>query len=306
MSPWTPSVSVVIPTRDRPQLLQRALDSAIGQDYDGDIEVLVVFDRQEPTLTDREYRPGRRLKVLTNVRAANAAGTRNSGIAAAEGELVAFCDDDDVWLPGKLRAQVELLTRHSEAVGCCTGIYIQYRDTQTERRPPQEVTTHRDMLRSRVAELHPSTAVFRRSSLMGEVGLVDEELPGSYAEDYDLMLRATRQGPIVAVCDPLVRVYWHDGSWFTGDWTTIIAAINHMLVKHPDFYEEPVGLSRLFGRLAFAHAALGQRSSARSYALRTMRLNPREKRAYISLAVSTGVLPSKVAMRVANLAGKAI
>ena len=61
--------------------------------------------------------------------------------------------------------------------------------------------------------LHPSTFVIRRSAL-DDIGLVDEEIPGSYGEDYDLLLRAARRAPVLAVQQPLVDVLWHEQSFF--------------------------------------------------------------------------------------------
>ncbi len=82
----------------------------LAQEYDGGIEVLVVFDRIEPDGASLEQdRPGRMVRVLANARTPGLAGSRNTGILAAQGELVAFCDDDDVWLPGKLGARCGLM-----------------------------------------------------------------------------------------------------------------------------------------------------------------------------------------------------
>ena len=84
-----PSVSVVIPTRDRPVLMRRAVEAVLAQRYEGEVECLVVFDQSDPELPDVDIPPGRRLKALRNERTPGLAGARNTGAMAATGELLA-------------------------------------------------------------------------------------------------------------------------------------------------------------------------------------------------------------------------
>src|SRR6476469_3177079 len=96
-----PSVGVVIPTRDRPEELRRALTAVLAQDYPGHIEVVIVFDGSERD----DSLESSNVRTLDNSRSPGLAGARNSGILSLDTDLVAFCDDDDEWLPGKLEAQ---------------------------------------------------------------------------------------------------------------------------------------------------------------------------------------------------------
>src|SRR6266568_659803 len=109
MSDLRPSVSVVVPTRDRPVLLERSVRSILEQTYEGDIECVVVFDRSDPAPVAIEIPAGRRLRLMTNTRRPGLAGARNTGILAGTSDLVAFCDDDDTWRPDKVSLQVDLL-----------------------------------------------------------------------------------------------------------------------------------------------------------------------------------------------------
>ena len=119
-----PLVSVVVPTRDRPELLRRAVTAILGQTYGGPIECVVVFDQSDPDLPWADLPPGRTLVVVRNDRSPGLAGARNSGILAATGELVAFCDDDDEWLPEKLTRQVARLLATPSAAVATTGILV--------------------------------------------------------------------------------------------------------------------------------------------------------------------------------------
>jgi glycosyltransferase involved in cell wall biosynthesis len=301
-----PSISVVVPTRDRPELLRRALASIVGQRYNGDLEVIVVFDQGTPSDVDVPVADARRIRTIANDRIAGLAGARNCGVLAATGDLVAYCDDDDESHPDNIRRQVEALADEPLAEVVVTGTTIVYGSRMVHRIPPNHHVTFDELLRSRVQEVHPSSIVVKRSAMMDGIGLVDEEIPGSYGEDYDWLLRAARRAPIVVVRSPLTRAYWHQASFFADRWTSIIEAIHYLLAKFPEFHREPLGLALLYGRLAFAHAALGHRSEARMWARRTLRLNPRERRAYLAFAVSMRVVSAPTLMRLAHRRGRGI
>jgi glycosyltransferase involved in cell wall biosynthesis len=301
-----PKVSVVVPTRDRPEPLRRAVAAILGQTYEGPVECLVVFDQSDPDLPWPDLPPGRTLILRRNDRSPGLAGARNSGILAATGELVAFCDDDDEWLPEKLTRQVARLLATPGAAVSTTGILVRYQDRTTTRLAPTILVTHRQLLRSRLVELHPSTVLARRDRLLSQIGLVDEQLPGSYAEDYEWLLRASRHGPVLAVPEPLAVIHWHQSSFFADRWRTIISALTYLVDKHRDLQQEPSGLARIYGQIAFAHAALGERKPARRWARRTLSLNRRERRAYLALAISLGLVSAKTVVRMAHVAGKGI
>lgn len=300
-----PGVSVLIPTRSRPQLLARTLDAVAAQDYPGPVECIVVFDQStpDPTLEDRAGLP---VRVLANERTPGLAGARNTGILAAGQPLVAFCDDDDTWLPTKLTEQVRLLDARPDASLVAHGVYVHFGRRVTRRVPDRSELSLTTLLRSRVMEAGPCTFLVRRDDLRGRIGLIDERLPGSYAEDYDLLLRAARHGPVVVVRKPLARVLWGRTSFFAGRWETIVAALQHLIDQHPEFRDEPKGLARLYGQMAFAHAALAHRGEAWRLVRRTLGLNWRERRAYVSLLVLSGLMPARAVLTAANTLGRGL
>lgn len=301
-----PLVSVVIPTRARPELLRRALGSVLGQQYAGQIECVVIHDGEDPRPGEALHAGGRRVVALRNHRATGAAGARNCGILAARGKFVALCDDDDIWLPHKLKSQIELLATDPSAVGVGGGFLLRHGDRTTVKRPSEARITHKHLLRSRMADVHPSTLVMRRDFILDGIGLLDEEVPGSYGEDYDWLLRATKLGDLLVLRHPVAEVLWHSGSFFTGQWETITRAIQYLLAKHPDLRTDPKGLARLYGRLAFAQAALGNRGEARRLALACLREHPRQGRAYVALAVGAGAVTPALAIRFANSRGRGL
>ena len=304
--PVFPLVSVVVPTRDRPALLKRAVAAVLGQDYPGEIECIVVFDQSPPEPPEGlTVAPGRSLRAVDNQRTPGLAGARNTGITAARGQLVAYCDDDDEWLSGKLSAQVsDLASEPGASVATCGITTVSGRRERT-RVLSQRSVMHGMLLRSRIMEVHSSTLVIRRD-LFDRVGLVAEDIPGGYGEDYDWLLRASADAPLLVTRRALVRVSLHPGSYFAGHGRTIIEANHYLIRQHPDLAAERTGMARIYGRLAVAEAGLGHGRRACRYALRSLRLRPRQLRAFIALAISARLVTADHAIRIANTFGRGL
>lgn len=110
-----PLLSVVIPTRNRAQLVCEAIESALNQ-RPGQVEVIVVDDGStDNTANVIAARFGSRIQYLRHEERRGAGASRNTGIRASHGHLVAFLDDDDLWLPGKLDAEVAVFEQFPEA-----------------------------------------------------------------------------------------------------------------------------------------------------------------------------------------------
>ncbi len=255
-SPRSPHVGVVLVTHNRPALMRRALASVLAQAYDGDITVVVVYDRSEPELELVSDAPGRQVEVIVNQRHPGLAGARNTGVLHLGTDLVGFCDDDDEWLPGKLTAQVERLTADPEAEFVTTAMQVSYDGRTSLRLAGKDVVTLTDMARSRMAMLHSTSFLFRRAAMVDGFGLVDETLPGSMAEDWDLLLRAARQAPIQHVDEPLVLIQWGATSYFNDAWNDKNEAHAWLAEHHPEMRADRVGAGLLYGKLAFGHAVV--------------------------------------------------
>jgi glycosyltransferase involved in cell wall biosynthesis len=99
-------VSAIIPTRHRPELLERAIRSVLAQTFE-DFEVIVVIDGPDgETRPDMLRAMSRRIQVVSLAKNVGLAEARNEGIRRARGRWVALLDDDDEWLPEKLELQV--------------------------------------------------------------------------------------------------------------------------------------------------------------------------------------------------------
>lgn len=114
-----PAVSVVVPTYNQPALLLETLQSVFAQTFT-DFEVILVDDGSTDDTPARLVELAAREPRLRVVRQVNAGtgAARNRGIDEARGKYIALLDHDDLWMPGKLAAQVAFLERHPECVAC--------------------------------------------------------------------------------------------------------------------------------------------------------------------------------------------
>lgn len=301
-----PAVTAVVPTHNRPGLMKRAVESIASQNYDGPLEIVVVFDACEVALPDVELTDGQTIRGVSNSRSRGLAGARNTGILEAQNPYVAFLDDDDYWLQGKLTAQMDVFRQQPDAILVGTAMVVNDGERTHERLVPGDEVSHRDFLHNRLAGLHSSSFVFRRDRLLGDLGLVDEDLPRSYGEDYDLLLRTSALHPVAVVNRPLVNVTWQGQSFFFGQWAVYAEALQYLLIKHPEFASSKKAFGRIQSQIAFALAASGQKGDARSWAGRALRNDPRQVKAALALAISTGLITAPQVTRVVQRFGKGI
>jgi glycosyltransferase involved in cell wall biosynthesis len=297
------SVSAVIPTRHRPELLRRAIRAMLGQQGDFLREIVVVFDQSDPDPSLAELSDDIPIRPVANTHSPGLAGARNTGIATAAGDWVAFCDDDDVWHRDKLAAQCRALAANDGVLFAVGSVIIAYGDKRVHRTTSLATIGLHDLLRDRIMEAHPSTYLVRRSAI-AKWGPVDEQLPGGYAEDYDWLLRAARVEPILVVPDAVTEVEWHPDSYFGNRWATIDSALEFFVDKTPEFADEPRGLARILGQRAFAQAAMGQTRRALGSAWRTFRLDWRQPRAYITPIVASRLISADRLVKWANATGR--
>jgi glycosyltransferase involved in cell wall biosynthesis len=298
-----PSVGVVVPTRDRPGELRAALAAIDAQDYAGETKVVIVFDQAEPDLS---FADGDRVRALANDRSPGLAGARNAGILALDTDLVAFCDDDDTWLPAKLTRQVEALTASQGAEFASCGIAVRSGGRTSYRTVGRAQVSYPDLLRARMVMVHSSTYLASRAALLGGIGLVDESIPASQNEDWDLALRAARRRPIVNVDEPLVVVSWGAGSFYAQQWESKIAGLRWMLDHHPEIAATGPGAARVYAQIAFGYACLGRRGEAIRWAARALRRNWHERRVPFVIAVASGAVSGERLLRLLHSRGHGI
>jgi glycosyltransferase involved in cell wall biosynthesis len=206
-----PLVTAIIPTWRRAAMLRRAVETALAQDY-APLEIIVVDDNTEPH-EQRAVRAaladfGARVTLLPNTRTRGACGARNTGILQARGEFIAFLDDDDLWLPDKLREQVALLRRTPLVAAFCGYIDIDLAFDHARRCRASYPVLTRDHALGGACPTSTSL-VLARTSVLREAGLFDESLPSF--QDFDMWLRCLAFGDFGYVDAPLAKFVQHAG-----------------------------------------------------------------------------------------------
>jgi len=188
-------VSVIIPTYNRCRLLKKAIESVLDQSHTN-LELVVVDDGSDdetPALVEWFRKRNQRTIILVQQKNQGPAAARNSGIATAGYNLIAFLDSDDWLHPDKIRLQVAAMQKQPDYLVSHTQ-EVWYRNGRLSN----QKTRHRKesgYIFSRCLDLcavSMSTVMVRRR-LIEQVGLFDEQLP--CCEDYDFWLRVSAKLP---------------------------------------------------------------------------------------------------------------
>lgn len=211
-------ITAVIPTFNYGRYIARAIESALGQTRPPD-EIIVIDDGSTDDTAQVLARFAGSLRVLHTPRV-GVSKARNTGWRAATGELIAFLDADDCWLPTKLARQLEVLAEypHTIAVGCGNRVRDASGRELLTRFYPNPSLDRDERLRqiaTRKAWVGSSNsgALIRRA-VLDRVGGFDESL--SAAEDWDLWLRLAALGEIRNVHEVLTEIHFHRTGTFRG------------------------------------------------------------------------------------------
>jgi glycosyltransferase involved in cell wall biosynthesis len=207
-----PTVSVVIPTVRRPNLVTQAVKSVLAQTM-RDLELIVVVDGPDPaTIASLALIPDDRLRVIQNQVSVGPGSARNVGAAAARGPWLAFLDDDDEWLPEKLERQLAAVGSPDQRVivTCRSHIVTPRARFIWPRRIYDNVTPLDEYLFDR-RTFFMGDSYLQTSSVLMPRTLFDLFTfpPLSSHEDWELWLRVTKVGRArtITVDEPLVIVH---------------------------------------------------------------------------------------------------
>jgi glycosyltransferase involved in cell wall biosynthesis len=275
-----PRVSVVIPAYNAAETLREAIDSVLGQTL-RDLEVVVVDDGSTDATASMVHDYDSRVRCITTPNRGVSAA-RNTGIAESTGELVAFLDADDLWKPGKLERQIELLESRPEAGVSTTGALRVTTSLEPVREERPRIITGDPcteiLLHSMVLGSCSSSALIRRDLLV-DVGGFDSRF--SQCADIDLFLRLGRCTRFAVVPEPLFLYRAVEGN-MSSDISLLERDIMAVLDR---FFEDDVdktyaplrrrAYSNHWMILCGSYYRTGDRASALLALVRSLRLDPR-------------------------------
>ncbi len=290
----TPRVSVILPTHNRLALFRRALASVLSQTM-ADVEVWVI----DNACTDgtREYLAqlgDARVKTLHLETYSGVSAARNAAIAQARGELLAFQDDDDIWLPDKLEKQIACLDAANDDVGLCLAGYIRLvpdgaRNCFGDKDFAEVDFSRVHGLVSMGAIATPAWLV--RAALVREVGGFDELMPAR--NDWELALRLSDVCRFTYLSEPLFIQDQRHATSMAGNEQRVVAGVRRILEKHSGRWAaQPASL-------AYFHYVIGRYELTRGDKHRGLE-SLRE-----ALHIHPGFLAARILMLASHLGGEA-
>jgi glycosyltransferase involved in cell wall biosynthesis len=269
--------TVVVPTRDRHDLVGEAVDSALGQ-RDADVEVVVVDDgSRDPVQLPTDPR----LRVVRHLRSRGVSAARNLGISLATTPYVAFLDDDDRMRPQLVARSLELVSRSDlpTPVAALTAVAVVDTDGRTRdvRRPPAALPrgSHFSLEPATPGRgyLSKQTLVAPREALL-TVGGFDERFRSRVVTE--LFWRLNEVCSIVGADEVTYELRSHPGPRLSGDPRLRQRSFRQLVDVHRDLLERhPDGYAELLLQHARTSAETRQPVAAVGAALRALRISPR-------------------------------
>ena len=262
------SVAAVIPTFNGARYLAATIESVLAQ-APAPEEVIVVDDGSvddTPAVAARFLPRVRYVRSDTNHGICHA---RNHGIAASRSEWIALCDHDDLWVPGKLARQLDLVRRVPDVEFQFSDFVDVVGDRWTGRRKFLLVGDdywaegRRDLGDGiwlfetslfprliRFQPVFPSTMMFSRA-LFERIGGFDEALGRERTEDLEFTLRAVTQTRVAAIAAPLVGKRDHGGGFSDDNLATALShvrVLRHVLRHNPAASDHAAAINQEIAR----------------------------------------------------------
>lgn len=285
-----PLVSIIIPTYNRPALAARAVESALAQSY-RNIEIHVVDDGSDPPFVPSAAG----VKLTRHDVARGVCAARNAGLAAADGELVTFLDDDDMLDPSMIEKSVAALNESTLAppVAVLSGMrWVLDNGIETQiTKPPRELKRGSKWF----LEPIPADCSFSTQNtlvvprhVITSIGGFDQNLRSH--EHLDLFLRLNEICSLTGLQEPLYIFRQHAGARLTKNLSIRAQSMDYALRKHSAIF---AGNRRKFAHFLSATGAAylraGKRWPAISFTLRGIASDPwRTRNWYYFLAAVVG------------------
>lgn len=272
-----PAISVIIPTHNRPELLRQAICSVLAQTF-SDFEIIVVDDGNPGIGAECVVRAfgDARVKYISQLKQdSGAPAARNRGVREARADLVAFLDDDDVWLPCKLERQTKGMKETSPDISFCfSSVVMSYDGREELNRVEDGAGDFAERALRRFSGTMTSSLVVCREAFLA-VGGFDETFPSHQEAEFMIRLAERYQG--LGISEPLVRMGVSAGrDHIGGDLFRRIRGREMLLDKHASRYaSHPRLLAQHLLWLAFMYRDAGRIEEAVATARRAWTLHSR-------------------------------
>ena len=204
-------ISVIVSTYNRATFLKKCICSILNQTYN-DFELIIIDDGSiDQTLGIVKNFNDLRIKYFRVNHLGNVSDVRNTGYKHSSGDVIAFCDDDDLWEPNKLEKQIyhlknyDIITCNAKVIDVVDRLLMSkyYSDFEHDTELKTDILIKKNYVLT-------SCVLIRRNVLKFESILFNSEDFGSFAEDYDLWLRLSLGNKIFFQNECLASIRMHD------------------------------------------------------------------------------------------------
>ncbi len=274
-----PTVSVIITTYNRADLLPRAINSVLNQTYK-DFELIIVddgsTDNTKEIVEDFQQKDSRIVYVYQENQGWPSA--LNKGLSVVRGEFIAFLDSDDEWLPLKLEEQINIFNKSNSTnlgmVGCDILIIKENTNFKKEFKfSALKENLIENVLKGRL----PTTlsALLIRREIFNKIGLIDKNL--RRMADQDLWIRILQYYNVDFVPSILLKYYIHGGNISISQfpYENQVSENLYLIKKHENFFKKyPQSYSHRLKTIGTLYMVCGDSSKARIYFLKAIKVYP--------------------------------
>lgn len=287
-----PLISLVILTRNRSDLVVRAIRSALGQTYPN-TEIVIIDDVSTDgtvEILNKEFKDEiekGKMRIIRNEKILGQAGNRNLSLEISKGELISYLDDDDFWFPDKVERQYEEIKKSGAVASTCGMVWI-------EGKKILKTTLVRSEKVSFENGGPPSTWLFQKEAAK-KVGGFDPEFPANV--DGEFLIKLNKEYGEKAFCyaeEPLYAHFYFPEQ-ITADPTKKVKGWEMTIEKHgKDFNADEI--SAAYGKLAIFSLFAGKKKL--EYPHKAFRARRSLKNLFLILIF---ILPSTVTKEILNM-----
>ncbi|MDO8788903.1 MAG: glycosyltransferase [Sulfuritalea sp.] len=238
-----PKISVIIPTRNRLELLRNAVASVFGQ-TEQDFELIVVDDGSKDgthAYLEALAADDSRVRPIFNQQSRGGAAARNTGISVSRGRWIAFLDDDDEWLRHKLALQLSALAAAPNAVACSSSYLRRNAAGRTRVVHIPRTASFEDLLYGSV--MGGTSLCLCNGAAVRGIGGFDPMFRSG--QDWDLWTRLSQIGTLISCAEPTVIYRAHDGVRISNDMAAQYQGARRFYFKYKQFMGNGVRAHRL-------------------------------------------------------------
>lgn len=280
-----PLVSVILPTFNRENSIQRSVNSVLRQSFTN-FELIIIDDASTDGTREKiESIQDKRIRYIAHGKQRGAGAARNTGIVEARGKYIAFQDSDDEWVQNKLEIQLKVINS-SKKIGAVFSPYVLISNGDREQRPPK--ITHGmqgDILESILGSSFIGTpTLLIRCSVLKKSGNFNEQL--QTLEEWELAIRVAKHCHFACIKKPLLKAYKTPGS-ISDNEETMLQTIHEIIELHRDDYKlYTQAEAKLWTSMGYRKCYTGKINDGKRYFLKAIKLDCWKSTAWLGLIMA--------------------